>query len=48
MPIAMRDNPSSRDKKEGPIQNKEVKDVSKEALPLPAGFEWSTIDLTDD
>jgi glycylpeptide N-tetradecanoyltransferase len=26
----------------------DLKDVKKEPYPLPAGFEWSTIDLTNE
>lgn len=31
-----------------PIENKEVKEVRKEPLSLPEGFEWVTINLTND
>jgi len=34
--------------KEGPIENKEVKEVRKEPLPLPEGFEWTEIKLDND
>lgn len=32
---------------EGEIEIKTVDEVSKEPAPLPSGFEWSTIDITD-
>jgi glycylpeptide N-tetradecanoyltransferase len=34
--------------KEGSIEHKKLKDVQKEPISLPAGFEWSNIDLKDD
>ncbi|CDW71605.1 n-myristoyl transferase [Stylonychia lemnae] len=34
--------------KEGEIVHKQIKDISNEPLPLPAGFEWSSIDLADE
>lgn len=33
---------------EGPIETKELKDVRQTPLQLPEGFEWTTIDLSDD
>lgn len=47
VPIVMKED-QAKDRKEGPIQTKEVKDVQQEPLSLPAGFEWSTIDLNND
>lgn len=34
--------------KEGPIERKTVKDVNPEPQALPAGFEWCTVDLTNE
>lgn len=39
------DKPGS---KEGPIENKEVKEVKATPLQLPEGFEWSVVDLASD
>lgn len=39
---------TAAEEKEGEIDHKEIKDVQKEALALPAGFEWSTIDIADE
>lgn len=33
---------------EGPILNQKVEDIPTEPAPLISGFEWSTVDLTDD
>lgn len=32
----------------GPIETKTLADVMKEPYPLPASFEWDSIDMTDD
>ena len=34
--------------KDGPIVKPDLKDIKKEPYALPAGFEWSTIDLTNE
>ena len=34
--------------KDGPIAVQALKDVRKEPLGLPQGFEWSNIDLTNE
>lgn len=34
--------------KEGPIETKTVDEVKKEPGALPAGFEWSIIDVKND
>lgn len=34
--------------KEGQIKQFSKKEISTEPLPLPDGFEWSTLDITDD
>ncbi|KAH7273351.1 glycylpeptide N-tetradecanoyltransferase [Fusarium solani] len=34
--------------KEGPLRIQKVEEVDKEPAPLVAGFEWVTMDLTDD
>ena len=34
--------------KEGPLERKTVKDVVPEPLALPPGFEWCTVDLTNE
>ncbi len=36
---------SADQEKEGEIEHNEVKDVQKEPYALPAGFEWSTVDI---
>jgi glycylpeptide N-tetradecanoyltransferase len=36
------------EEKAGVIEEKTIEDVSKDPQPLPAGFEWSTVDLSDD
>ena len=36
------------EEKEGEIEHKDVKNVQKEPYALPAGFEWSTIDIAKD
>lgn len=33
---------------EGPIETKTLDEVKTEPLTLPKGYEWSTIDVTDD
>lgn len=38
----------SDDVKEGPIEHKTVDEVRKEPGALPAGFEWSIIDVKND
>lgn len=32
---------------DGPIETKKVEDISTTPYPLPKGFEWSIVDLTD-
>lgn len=34
--------------KDGPIEHKDVKDVQKDPIKLPDGFEWASIDLADE
>jgi hypothetical protein len=39
---------TATEEKEGEIEHKELKNVQKEPFALPAGFEWTTIDIADD
>jgi hypothetical protein len=32
----------------GPVETKTIADVQVEPYPLPAGFEWFTVDMTDE
>ena len=34
-------------KNDGPIINQSLKDISTEEIPLPNGFEWVNVDITD-
>ena len=34
-------------KNDGPIINQQLKDISTEEIPLPNGFEWVNVDITD-
>lgn len=34
--------------KDGPIINQKVEDIRKDPLPLPSGFEWTSVDLSND
>lgn len=47
-PVPKNTNITDTVEKEGEIEHKEVKDVQKEASKLPAGFEWATVDLSDE
>ncbi len=33
---------------EGPISDVDISDLKKSPPPLPSGFEWCTVDLTDE
>jgi glycylpeptide N-tetradecanoyltransferase len=33
---------------DGPVETKQVSDISTECLGLPSGFEWCTVNLADD
>jgi hypothetical protein len=35
-------------KQEGPIKEVDISRVPKESPPLPGGYEWVTVDLTND
>ena len=47
-PVPKNLNVTAVEEKEGEIEHREVKDVQKEPYALPAGFEWTTIDIADD
>ena len=39
---------TATEEREGEIEHKDVKDVQMEPYALPAGFEWTTIDIKND
>jgi hypothetical protein len=47
-PVPKNLNITATEEKEGEIEHKELKDVPKEPLALPAGYEWTTIDIEDE